>query len=145
MALNTCSEGISFARELEETAAAFYEELAQRFPDDAEAFLGYAAINKKNVSNVERAYFGVITDALEGCFAFNIEPEDYAIDVTLTDGIDRVDALAKALAVEETIVRYYADAAEQSKGLMADVPRAFSLVARKRGDRIDELKARAAN
>jgi hypothetical protein len=144
MALNTCSEGISFARDLEETTAAFYEELAQRFPDDAEAFRGYAAINKKNVSNVERAYFGVITDALEGCFAFNIEPEDYAVDVTLTAGVDRVDALAKALAMEDTIVSYYVDAAEQAKGLMADVPRAFSLVARKRGDRIAELKARAA-
>jgi hypothetical protein len=34
-------------------------------------------------------------------------------------------------------------AAEQSKGLMADVPRAFSLVARKRSERIEELKARS--
>jgi len=143
MALNTCSEGISFARELEEAAATFYEELAQRFPGDAEVFLGYAATNKKNVSNVQRAYFGVITDALEGCFAFNIEPEDYAIDMALPDDITRAEALAKAIAMEETIVRYYVDAAEQSKGLMADVPRSFSLVARKRGDRIDELKARA--
>jgi hypothetical protein len=144
MTLNTCSEGISFGRELEEASAAFYEELAQRFPADAETFDGYAAINRKNVSNVQRTYFGVITDGLEGCYAFNIEPDDYVIDVVLPDSIDRADALAKAVAVEETIVRFYTDAAEQSKGLMADVPRAFSLIARKRGDRIDELKARAA-
>jgi hypothetical protein len=144
MALNTCSEGISFGRELEESSAAFYEELAQRFPEDAEAFKGYAAANKKNISNVERAYYGVITDALEGCFAFNIEPEDYAIDVVLPDGIQRADALAKALAMENTVHEFYVVAAEQSKGLMADVPRAFTLVARKRGERIDELKTRAA-
>jgi len=144
MALHTCSEGISFGRELEEVSAAFYEELAQRFTTDAEAFRGYAATNKKNVSNVQRTYFGVITDGLEGCYAFNLEPAGYVIDVTLPDDIGRADALAKAVAVEETIVRFYTDAAEQGKGLMADVPRAFSLIARKRAERIDELKAIAA-
>ncbi|MCE5254899.1 MAG: hypothetical protein LLG45_11955 [Actinomycetia bacterium] len=144
MALNTCSEGISFGRELEEASAAFYEELAKLFPDHAETFLGYAAVNKKNVSNVQRTYFGVITDGLEGCYAFNLEPGDYVIDVALPAGISLADALAKALALEETIVRFYNDAAEQGKGLMADVPRAFSLIARKRGERIDELKALGA-
>jgi hypothetical protein len=143
MALNTCSEGISFARELEETSAKFYERLAELFPADAETYLGYAAGNKKNVANVERAYFGVITDALEGCYAFNIEPEDYAIDVSLPEGASREDAMAKAIAIEEAVVRFYTDAAEQSKGLMADVPRAFTLVARKRSERIEELKAHA--
>jgi hypothetical protein len=143
MALNTCSEGISFARELEEAAAGMYERLAELFPADAETFRGYAAANRKNVSNVERAYFGVITDALEGCYAFNIEPEEYSLDVTIPEGAGRAEALAKALAVEETMLRFYQVAAEQSKGLMADVPRAFSLVARKRSERIEELKARS--
>lgn len=144
MALNTCSEGISFGRELEEATAAFYEELAKLFPELAETFRGYAAANSKNVSNVQRTYFGVITDGLEGCYAFNLEPGDYAIDVNLPSGISKADALAKAVAAEETIRRFYNDAAEQGKGLMADVPRAFSLIARKRGDRIDELKALGA-
>jgi hypothetical protein len=143
MTLNTCSEGISYARELEEAGASFYERLAGLFPADGESFTAYAAGNKKNVSNVERAYFGVITDALEGCYAFNLEPEDYVIDVDLPDGLTRADALQKAIAMEETMVRFYTVAAEQSKGLMADVPRAFTLVARKRGERIDELKAKA--
>ena len=145
MTLNTCSEGISFGRELEEATAAFYEELARRFPAHAEKFQGYAAVNTKNVSNVQRTYFGVITDGIEGCFAFNIEPEEYVIDVDLPEGIGEGDALAKALAVEETIVRFYTDAAEQGKGLTADVARAFSLVARKRGQRIEELQSLAAS
>jgi hypothetical protein len=144
MTLKTCSEGISFGRELEETSASFYEGLAKVLPDHAERLNGYAAVNRKNVSNVQRTYFGVITDGLEGCFAFNLEPEAYAIDVELPDGIVKADALAKAIAAEETIVRFYTDAAEQGKGLMADVPRAFSLIARKRGGRIEELKAIAA-
>jgi hypothetical protein len=145
MTLNTCSEGISFSRELETVSAKFYEELARRFPEDSEVFLSYAAANKKNVSNIERTYFGVITDAIEGCFAFNIEPTDYALDVELPGGIGRAGAADKAVTNEETIVRFYADAAEQSKGTMADVPRAFLLVAKKRGQRIEELKALAGH
>jgi len=129
---------------MEEASAKFYEGLAQCLPADAEALLGYAAVNKKNVSNVERAYFGVITDALEGCYAFDLEPEEYAIDVELPQEVGRADALAKALVFEQTIMKFYVDAAEQSKGLMADVPRAFSFVARKRGERIEELKGIAA-
>lgn len=144
MALNTCSEGISFAREMEEASAAFYEELAKLFPEHAEKFGGYATLNNKNVSNVQRTYFGVITDGIEGCYAFNLEPEEYAIEVTLPAGINKADALAKAVAAEETIARYYADAGEQGKGLTADVARAFSIIARKRGDRIEELKALSA-
>jgi hypothetical protein len=125
-------------------SATFYEELAKLFPADAEKFAGYAAANRKNISNVERAYYGVITDAIEGCFAFNIEPENYAVDLAVDSVGDRSAALAKALAAEQTIIRFYTDAAEQAKGTMADVPRAFMMVARKRGDRIDELKSMGA-
>ncbi|NLV72006.1 MAG: hypothetical protein GXY46_05290 [Actinobacteria bacterium] len=141
MALNTCSEGISFAREMEEAAAAFYEELAKLFPEDAEKFQGYAKVNNKNVANVQRTYFGVITDGIEGCYAFNLEPDQYVVDVTLPDGVAKGDAIAKAIAAEETIARFYADAGEQGKGLTADVARAFTIIARKRGERVEELKA----
>lgn len=141
MALNTCSEGISFARELENRSAEFYQELSERFPEGAEQFRSYAAANKKNISNIDRTYYGVITDAIEGCFAFNIEPADYAIDVEVPQGSDRAAAIAQALALEETIIRFYTNAAEQSEGTMADVPRAFLLVAKKRRARIEELKA----
>jgi hypothetical protein len=33
------------------------------------------------------------------------------------------------------------DAAEQSKSLMADVPRAFNQIAKKRGERLSKLKS----
>jgi len=45
-----------------------------------------------------------------------------------------------ALTVEEKILNFYHVAAEQSKHLMADVPRNFTLVAKKRSERIPKLK-----
>ena len=146
MTLHTASEGISFAREMEMATAAFYEELAQRFPAHAETFGGYAAANAKFVKNVERTYYGVITDGIEGCYAFRtLEPDDYVLDVDLGDGDDLAPALAKAIKNEETLVAYYKEAAEQSKGVMHDVPHAFLMVAKKKVARIDELKALAAS
>ena len=43
--------------------------------------------------------------------------------------------------MEEKIAQFYADAAEQSKSLMADVPRTFKMVAKKRNDRIPKLRS----
>jgi len=143
MTLQTASEGISFARELETKTAAFYEELAARFPEKAETFRSYAKANQKNVSNIERAYYGVITDAIEGCYAFKIEPEDFPIDVDTSSIADLAAAVAKAIKNEETLVRFFNEAAEQAKGTMADVPRTFGVVSRKHGERVDELKSMA--
>ena len=50
------------------------------------------------------------------------------------------EALKKASEIEEKIMKFYSDAAEQSKSLMADVPRTFAMIARKRDNRISTLK-----
>jgi hypothetical protein len=139
MILHTASEGISFARKLESDSAEFYESLAQRNTEDAEAFLAFAKENKKYIMQVERAYYGVITDAIEGCFAFNIETDDYALKVDIQDETARPALLEQASEIEKTIIKFYSDAAEQSKSLMADVPRAFTLIARKRENRLASL------
>ena len=47
------------------------------------------------------------------------------------------------MKIEEKIIEYYNVAAEQSKSLMADVPRAFKLVIKKRKKRQSTLKALA--
>jgi hypothetical protein len=39
------------------------------------------------------------------------------------------------------MVAFYTTAAEQSKSLMADVPRAFMQIVKKRSQRIDSLKS----
>jgi len=140
MSISTCSGAISFSRELETESAGFYEELAKKFEKEADLFLGFAKENKKFITQVERAYYGVITDALEGCFAFDLGTEQFEIKALLSGPADYAGSLASALKIEEKIVEYYRVAAEQSKHLMADVPRSFTLVAKKRSERIARIK-----
>lgn len=83
----------------------------------------------------------MITDAIEGCFAFNLNPEDYQFKETLSKDISLSDAVTEALEMEETMLRFYQVAAEQSKHLMADVPRTFLMVAKKRTEWILKLKS----
>jgi rubrerythrin len=140
MIIHTASEGITLAKKLETDSAAFYESLAKAFPAQAESFQAFAKENKKNIVNTERTYFGVITDALEGCYAFNLEADDYKLNTTPAKGADLSKAVGQAVKMEETVQKFYTQAAEQSKELMADVPRAFAIIARKRGERITKLK-----
>jgi rubrerythrin len=139
MKLHTASEGITFAKKLENDAAEFYEGLAAKNISDAGDFLSFAQENKKNVAQVERAYYGVITDAIEGGYAFNIDPDDYFLKTAVKDGVDSKEILGQALEIEKTIIRFYSDAAEQSKSLMADVPQTFTIIVKKRGRRLEKL------
>jgi hypothetical protein len=139
--LHTASESISFAKKLETDSAAFYEALAGRYAAGAETFRAFGAENRKNVAQIERAYYGVITDAIEGGYAFNLDAADYALNTALKDGADLAAAAAAALEIEKQIIKFYTEAAEQSRGLMADVPRAFQLVAKKRAGRLEKLGA----
>jgi len=128
MKLNTASEVISFTKKLEEQSATFYKELSQRYVINEDIFLSFVKENKKNIIQVERAYYGVISDALEGCFAFNVDTDEYPLTTELSEKADYSEALERAI----DIVKFYLDAAEQSKSLMADVPRAFKIIAKKR-------------
>ena len=141
MKLQTASSVISFARELEEDSAEFYQELAQRYPQNEETFLAFAKENKKFVVQTERAYYGVISDAIEGCFAFDLDSEKYAMEIVLTESTEQADAVGEALKIEETITKFYTDAANQSESLMADVPRTFKLIVKKRGERAAKLES----
>ena len=140
MILNTTSATVSFAKKLEDESAALYEVLARSYAKDEDSFLSFAKENKKNVAQTQRTYYGVITDAIEGCFAFNIDSEAYVIETTLAGNASYSDALDKAIKLEEKIGKFYLDAAEQSKPLMADLPRLFVLIAKKRDSRIAKLK-----
>jgi rubrerythrin len=141
MKLQTASSCISFAKGLEEQSAKFYQGLSQRYAEGEDIFLSFAMKNKKNGVQIERVYYEVITDAIEGCFAFEIDSGEYEIDTSLEDKASYADALAKAIEIEEKMKRFYEDAAEQSKSLMADVPRVFVRIATKRGERIAKLEA----
>ncbi len=141
MELATASEVISFSRKLEEEGALFYASLARKHPQNSETWLALAKENKKNIVQVERAYYGVITDAIEGCYSFGINPELYVFETEIPAKAKDTEIYQQALEIEKKVVRFYSDAAEQSKSLLADVPRVFNLIARKRQERISRLES----
>lgn len=139
MRLNTASEVISFAKSLENESSKLYTELSNKYEKDKDVFLSFVKENNRNVTDIERTYYGVISDAIEGCFAFSIETDNYTIDNKLAGELSRSEILKWALEIEEKIARFYTDGAEQSKSLMADVPKIFRIVAKKRSSRILKL------
>lgn len=141
MNMHTCAEVIGFIRELENTSARFYEGLSQKYAEEEDVFLSLVKENKKYLTEVERAYYGVISDAIEGCFAFDINPDEYLFKTELDEETSYADVLARAIEIEDKIIKFYTDAAEQAKLLMADVPRTFVLIARKRDNRKSRLKS----
>lgn len=141
MRLNTASAVISLAKQLENDSAKFYEDLSARHAKDKDILLPFAKENRKNVAQIERVYFSVITDAIEGCFAFNIDTDKYTFESGIVQNESYQNALDRAIAIEKQLIKFYSDAAEQSKTLMADIPRAFLIVARKRDGRIQVLKS----
>ena len=141
MILHTASEVISLSEKLETVLADFYENLSKKYDKDKLALLAFAKENRNNVKQITRAYQEVITDAIEGCFAFNMNADDYALVVEPLESESYSRALSKAVEMEEFMSKFYADAAEQSKTLLADVPRSFAVLARKRPARISELRS----
>jgi hypothetical protein len=140
MKLHTASEVISFAKKLESESAKLYRDLSWRYTQDEDILTSFARENEGNIVQIERAYYGVITDAIEGGFAFNIESDDFAFEAVLSKDTSYPDALDKVSSIEEKIIKFYQNAARQSDALMADIPGAFRLAARKRETRRTKLK-----
>ena len=137
----TSSEVISFAAKLEENSGNFYDELALRGANDREIWKSFSAQNRKNKAAVQRAYYGVISDALEGCIAFaEMDTDNYTINTELPSDLGYAESLRKAIEIEHMITAFYLDAARSAKSLLADVPIAFERIARKRNERQLELK-----
>ena len=141
MKLCTASETLSFIRDLEEKEAAFFEEMARRFSEKEEDFIHLAKENRKFNKQIQMAYQSVITDAIEGCFAFDLETDDYAFEGRLTDNPSLSDAIEQALGMEEKLLACYDKGAEQSGPLLADVPRNFKIVAKKRRGRFEKIRS----
>ena len=141
MVINTASAAISFGRELEQQGAKFYEDISQRFPQGKDTFLSMAKDNRKYAAHVQAAYYSVISDAIEGCFAFNINPGEFGLKTDLTEATTYVEALRKVIEMEEIMVEFYTKTAEQSKSLLGDMSRVFGLIVRKRDERLATLKA----
>lgn len=140
MQLKTSASVISYAKQLEADSAAFYEKMAERYPKAKEVFLTFSKENSSYATIIQRAYYSVITDAIEGCFAFSVETDRYMFEREPAKGLAYADALNQTIDMEQKLISFYTDAAEQSRALMADVPRTFLIVAKKRKSREDKLK-----
>ena len=115
--------------------------MIQKYPQNKEIFLPFIKENKKNIISVQRVYQEVISDALEGCFSFeDLDTDAYTFDTELPKDVSYADVLVKAIKVEEKIQKYYSESAEMSKSLMADIPRVFERIAKKRDKRLTKLK-----
>ena len=135
MILYTASAVVGYARQLEEEGALFYTEAADSHESQRERFLALAKENRRNASQVQTVYYGVISDALEGGFSFNLDTADYERHQGIPAAGEPTATADQALDMEERVIRFYTDAAEQSRSLLADIPRLFTILAKKRQSR----------
>jgi len=134
MKLNTMAAVMSFVSKIEEESASFYEKCAAEYPDMKDTLLSWSKENRKFEKNVKRTYFGVITDTLESNYAFEgLDTDDYAFETDVPGDISKV--AERAREIEAKIKAFYLRAAELSEGLMADIPRLFKKIAKKKEDR----------
>jgi len=138
--LNTASAAVSFAKQLEEESAEMYEQVGNTFPAWNEAIWTFMRENTRNASSIDRAYFNVVSDALDTGFAFGgVDADDYAL-LTVPEGTHQSHVLDVLVANENRIIAYYNAVGDSSRNLMADLPRAFDRVAVKHGRRLEILK-----
>ena len=143
MPLNTASAVVSFYAKLEDQAANFYEQLAsvKSYSAGKETFQDLAKENHRHRELVERTYREVITDALEACFAFSMNESHYTIDTDTVKKMSYLDAIRRAIEIEEKDHRFCLDASEKSKSLMSDLPQAFRRIAGKKLTRVTRLRS----
>ncbi len=140
MKLNTMAAVMSFVSKLENDSALFYQDWAMKFSEVEDIFSAWSKENKTFEKRVKQTYFGVITDAIESTFSFSkLDTSEYEFDTTLSEDAGIQDVKKKAEDIEATLKDFYSGAAQQSEGLMADLPRLFRKIAKKREDRLTEL------
>jgi hypothetical protein len=136
----TCSSIISFAQKLQEKSSEFYRELPKKYQKNQERFLAFSSESKKIEVLVTRTYQETISDALEACF-IQINLDDYQTETKLTEDLSYSDALKKAIDLEDEAVRFYTEAAERSKALLATITSAFRTAAKRRNKQKLELES----
>jgi len=142
MKLNTMAAVMNFISRIESTSSALYLTCAERYPQLKGKFLSLATENQKFEKMVEQKYFGVITDAIEASFCFELlDTGDYNLEVVLPENATPLEVLRMTLEMEQTIINFYLKAAEVSRGLMADIPRVFRKIAETRRERCLALEA----
>jgi hypothetical protein len=142
MKLNTMAGVMSFVSKIENDSSLFYKTCAEKYPELKNVFLSWNKENHKFEKNIKRTYFGVITDTLESNYAFQgLDTDDYDVDMQLPVDAEAAEAIKKACEIEETLGNFYLKAAQLSEGHLADIPRLFRKIAKKREERCQSLGA----
>ena len=143
MKLNTMAAVMSFVSKVENDSASFYQDWAVEFAELEDVFSAWSKENRTFDKRVKQTYFGVITDAIESTFSFaKLDTSNYELDPSLPGGASLQDVWKKAEDIETIMEGFYLDAAQQSEGLMADLPRLFKKIAKKRADRLNTIASR---
>ena len=137
MELKTASSVINYIASLEARSADWYRDQGRRQPAFEKLFTAFEAENKKFFKRLKKAYYSGITDALETNFSF--QGLDAVVEIPeITESADPKDLLRQSLAMEKSILR----AADLSRDLLADLPRAMDRVGRERDKRLGVLQAK---
>jgi len=137
----TASAVMSFVERLEDSSSQFYREMAEKHPQNKEAFLRFAKECERTKTLIIRTYQETITDALEACFSFKgLKLGDYEAGTVLPKKSNLADDLKTTIKLEEMANTFYVDVAGRSGQLLATIPRAFKKAAETRTRRMSELK-----
>lgn len=137
--LNTAASVISFISKIEQDSADLYELWGRRYKELKEIFFSFAKDNRKNEKTIKRAYYSVVSDALETNFCFKGLIKTDVTMPLIGEEASSSEALKASIKLENSIQTFYAKAAETSKALLADVPRAFERAAKSRKTRLERL------
>ena len=140
--LNTASALIEYYTKYEDKIKDFYEKLAkdERCSQDKSFFESMAKGNEKHRQEVLRAYYEVITDAIEACYIKAIDETKYEVDTEITPDMTYADIVKKAIQVEEKSRDFCTEAYKSTSGLLADISVAFKMVSKWKAKRVGELK-----
>ena len=140
--LNTASGLIEYYTKYEDRIKSFYETLAEdeRCAANKELFKSMAEENENHKKEVLRAYYEVITDAIEACYIRPLDETKYEVDTEITPEMTYADILRKAVDIEEKSGGFCAEAYRCTSGLLADISVAFRRVSRRKAKRAEKLK-----
>jgi len=144
MECTTAASVITYVSKIELDSAKLYEQWAEHHEKLKNTFEAFAKVNKKNEQRVKRAYYSVVSDALETGFCF----KDLRADIVIpefSEGASDSEVLNLAVRLESEILSFYAKAAESSRALLADVPRQMDKVSQERVKRVEQLQVLSAS
>jgi len=144
MECTTAASVITHVSKIELDSAKLYEQWGKLHEKLRDSFEAFAKANRKNEQRVKRAYYSVVSDALETGFCFKEIRADIVIP-EVSKGASVSEVLNRAVALEKEIREFYGKAANSSRALLADVSRQMEKVSQERTKRVEQLQAMAAS